>query len=465
MSWEPALIVDKQGKDPQHHSMPIEAPEGVNPSQDAGTYEKTVAKSLVIIDACSRGDIDDLKKLAVSEGGFLSDALRSRAWPVLLGVAPRNANSSDSNDAVPTSRSAAEKQQSLSLETPGILDGEWADLPRHQDEDQYVESPWSPLNLDRSCRFGYLVAAPRFLHTAVSYSANLGLLSDQSQSQLDTKKRELSDLITETLRRHPYLCYFQGYHDICQVFLLVLPPELRAGAVAHLSALRIRDFMLPNLTPAIAQLRLIPDILYAVDPALCRHLSQTEPFFALSGTLTMYAHDIQSYSSIARLFDALLAREQVFSVYVFAQIVLNRRAELFDTPDTEPEMLHSILSKLPQPLDLDALITDAASLFHRHPPEALRSWRGISSASVMKTARDVKVCAAQTLDDGHRFFERQLRELQWAEKREWMLKTAWAYRRPARGVALAVLVGIAAVYLRKSPTAWAYLAAVWSRLG
>ncbi|KAH6659039.1 rab-GTPase-TBC domain-containing protein [Truncatella angustata] len=438
MSWEPALIVDKQGKDPQHHSMPIEAPEGVNPSQDAGTYEKTVAKSLVIIDACSRGDIDDLKKLAVSEGGFLSDALRSRAWPVLLGVAPRNANSSDSNDAVPTSRSAAEKQQSLSLETPGILDGEWADLPRHQDEDQVR------LDVDRS-----------FIY----YPNN------QSQSQLDTKKRELSDLITETLRRHPYLCYFQGYHDICQVFLLVLPPELRAGAVAHLSALRIRDFMLPNLTPAIAQLRLIPDILYAVDPALCRHLSQTEPFFALSGTLTMYAHDIQSYSSIARLFDALLAREQVFSVYVFAQIVLNRRAELFDTPDTEPEMLHSILSKLPQPLDLDALITDAASLFHRHPPEALRSWRGISSASVMKTARDVKVCAAQTLDDGHRFFERQLRELQWAEKREWMLKTAWAYRRPARGVALAVLVGIAAVYLRKSPTAWAYLAAVWSRLG
>lgn len=302
------------------------------------------------------------------------------------------------------------------------------------------------------------------LPRCMSEKADFFQLIDQSQTQLDSKKVELSDLITETLRRHPYLCYFQGYHDICQVFLLVLAPENRAAAVARLSALRIRDFMLPNLQPAISQLRLIPDILNSVDPALCRHLSQTEPFFALSGTLTMYAHDIQSYSSIARLFDALLAREQVFSVYMFAQIVLNRREELFDTPDSEPEMLHSILSKLPQPLDLDKLITDTATLFEKHPPELLRSWRAISSSSVLKTTRDVEACAQQTLDDGHRFFERQQRELLWAEKREKMLKVMWAYRRPARGVALAVLIGVAAVYLRKSPSAWGVMAAVWSRL-
>lgn len=282
--------------------------------------------------------------------------------------------------------------------------------------------------------------------------------------QLDTKKTELSNLITETLRRQPYLCYFQGYHDICQVFLLVLPPSLRMTAVARLSVLRIRDFMLPNLHPAISQLRLIPDILNSVDPALCRHLSQTEPFFALSGTLTMYAHDIQSYNSIARLFDALLACEQVFGVYMFAQIVLNRREELFDTPGSEPEMLHSILSKLPQPLDLDKLITDTALLFVKHPPQYLRSWRAISNASVLKTAHDVNVCSKQTLDDGHCFFNRQVSELEWAEKRRRVLNAMWSYRRPARGILLTVLVGIAAVYLRKSPGAWQYCATLWSKL-
>lgn len=243
----------------------------------------------------------------------------------------------------------------------------------------------------------------------------------------------------------------------------MLPAPLRAAAVARLSALRIRDFMLPNLTPAITQLRLIPDILSAVDPALCLHLSRTEPFFALSGTLTMYAHDIQSYSSIARLFDALLAREQIFSVYMFAQIILNRREELFDTPDSEPEMLHSILSKLPQPLNLERLITDTAVLFQKHPPEKLRSWRRVSDASVMKTARDVSACAAQSMEDGRRFFDTQLKELQWEDRRKELLDTMWMYRQPAKGVALAVLVGVAAVYLRRSPSAWAYVATFWSR--
>ncbi|KAH8681027.1 rab-GTPase-TBC domain-containing protein [Xylariales sp. PMI_506] len=409
----------------------------VEATDDDGT-EQDRAKALVILDACTRGDIGDLSQLALSKGGFLSDAIRCQAWPILLGSTL--AADTIGGEVKPTSKSTIPKRDDpTSSEKSSLTDVDgaasssdtpWRELPRHRDEDQVR------LDVDRS-----------FIYYP----------NDQSQAQLEVKKAELSDLITETLRRQSYLCYFQGYHDICQVFLLVLPAELRAAAVARLSVLRIRDFMLPNLVPALAQLRLIPDILAAVDPALYRHLSRTEPFFALSGTLTMYAHDIQSYSSIARLFDVLLAREQVFSVYMFAQIVLNRREELFDTPDTEPEMLHSILSKLPQPLDLDQLIADTETLYRRHPPKLLRSWGHISRASVLKTTRDPVASAAQSLGDGRRFFERQVKELQWAESRDKMLKTMWAYRRPASRVALAVVVGMLAVYLRKSPSTWAYV--------
>ncbi|ETS82537.1 hypothetical protein PFICI_04413 [Pestalotiopsis fici W106-1] len=409
-------------------------------SETLGTRDNVAvdhAKSRAILDACSRDDIEHLKELAVSKGGFLSDAIRFRAWAVLLGIRPSHAVALENDTSSPKPHSEINGSVDDTSKEADAINRPWTTLPRHRDEDQVR------LDVDRS-----------FIYYP----------NDQSQSQLETKKTELSDLITETLRRQPYLCYFQGYHDICQVFLLVLPPQLRASAVARLSALRIRDFMLPTLAPAISQLRLIPDILNAVDPALCRHLSQTEPFFALSGTLTMYAHDIQSYNSIARLFDALLAREQIFSVYMFAQIVLNRREELFDTPDSEPEMLHSILSKLPQPLDLDKLIADTAALFEKHPPESLRSWRRISSASVLKTARNVTICSKQTLEDGHRFFEKQLKEMQWAESRERILKQMWAYRKPARGIALAVLIGLAAVYIRKSPGTWGFLEALWSKL-
>ncbi|KAL1869984.1 hypothetical protein VTK73DRAFT_2878 [Phialemonium thermophilum] len=358
-----------------------------------------------ILEACRWRDIGQLRALAESPGGLLSDNLREQAWPVLLGLSPER----------------FEKDQDSSVD--------WKDLPRHRDEDQVQ------LDVDRA-----FVYYPQHL----------------TEADLEKQKEELSSLIIEVLRRYPFLCYFQGYHDICQVFLLILPGPLRVPAVARLSALRIRDFMLPSLAPAVAQLRLIPDILRAADPDLWRHLSDTEPFFALSGTLTMYAHDITTLGEIARLFDVLLAREPVFGVYVFARIVMNRRAELFDTPRDEPEMLHSILSKLPQPLDLDRLVADAAALFDAHPPESLRAWRTISRASVLKTARSADTCALQSVEDGRIFFERQVRELRWLERRDELLNYLWRHRRHMRLLALAMFFGIAAVWIRRTPGLLSY---------
>lgn len=112
----------------------------------------------------------------------------------------------------------------------------------------------------------------------------------------------------------------QGFHDICQVFLLVLGPKLAVPAVEHISLLRIRDFMLPSLSPALDHLHLLYPLLYAADSKLCGHISRTQPFFALAATLTLYAHDIQEYSDIARLFDVLLAKDPIFPVYLFAEV-------------------------------------------------------------------------------------------------------------------------------------------------
>ncbi len=159
-------------------------------------------------------------------------------------------------------------------------------------------------------------------------------------------------------------------------------------------------------------------------------------------------------------FDVLLAREPVFTVYMFAAIVRSRRDELFETPSDEPEMLHSILSKLPNPLDLEALIASAISLFGTYPPEGLRSWRSISKSSVLKTARDGAV--DQLLEDGRAFFDAQATELQWLEKRKRLLEAAWRYRKPAGTFGLAILIGVVAVLLRRSPGGT--VSHVWSLL-
>lgn len=105
-----------------------------------------------------------------------------------------------------------------------------------------------------------------------------------------------------------------------QVALLVLGPEAAASAVARISILRIRDFMLPSMSAAISHLRLLPPILYAADRELFEHIQGAQPYFALAATLTLYAHDIQEYGDIARLFDFLLVREAAISVYLYAAV-------------------------------------------------------------------------------------------------------------------------------------------------
>ncbi|KAF5025462.1 hypothetical protein F66182_2438 [Fusarium sp. NRRL 66182] len=373
-------------------------------------------KAAEILEACKWRDITHLRALAEAPGGFLSDTLRRQAWPILLGLnGPFDSNQEDaaSNQDIPI---------------------DWKELPRHRDEDQ--------VQLDVNRSFIY-------------YPNNL------SDAELNHRKSELSSLITEVLRRHPYLCYFQGYHDISQVLLLVLAPAWRARALARLSVLRIRDFMLPSFGPTTAQLRLLPDILHAADSNLRRHLAGVEPFYALAGTLTMYAHNIEAYRDIARLFDVFLAREPVFPVYVFAQIILDRRNEIFEID--EPDMLHVILGKVPTKMDLDDLIIKSARLFELHPPETLRYWRQISRYSVLKTARDTEACAKQTYDEGAELFEEQVNELHWQEMRDRLKLILWSYRRPAKAVGMAFAVGALALYLRRNPSLVSYITSFFSR--
>ncbi|PHH69537.1 hypothetical protein CDD83_5694 [Cordyceps sp. RAO-2017] len=265
-----------------------------------------------ILDACQRGNVSALRSLSDSPGGLLDDDLRQVAWPILLGLASSDTPMADS---------------CRPAQVCSGLGGDWKLLPQHRDEGQVQ------LDVNRSFTF---------------YPHN------QSEAELEQRKAELSSLIVEVLRRYPFLCYFQGFHDICQVVLLVMDRGMRANVVARLCLLRIRDFMLPSLGPTTAQLRLLPDILAKADPELRCHIASIEPFYALAGTLTMYAHNIEDYHGIARLFDVFFAREPVFSIYIFARIVMNRRDEILNTD--ESDMLQVILSKVPGKMDLDVLV-------------------------------------------------------------------------------------------------------------
>jgi len=366
----------------------------------------TETKRLGIRQACAISDVNSLVSYAVSEGGLLQDDLRRTAWPILLG--------SD----LPT--------------TENGHCSPWEDLPRHPDEDQIK------LDVDRS----------------FVYYPNC------TEKELEERKQELSELITEILRRYPMLCYFQGYHDIAQVMLLVLGSQQAIPALTRVSLFRIRDYMLPSLSPALKHLQLIPSILQKADPRLRKHLSGTQPFFALAATLTLYAHDVQEYGDIARLYDFLLAHEPVVSIYLFTAIILSRKKELFEIPVEEPDMLHSTLSKFPQHLNLEDLIRDAINLFRDYPPESLpfRAWNQIPQYSTLKTSRDLAISNAA--EEAKELFLLQTRMWQREEFKRKALNLIWMYRKPAGSVGFAVVVGLLSFWVRRNgldASIWSYI--------
>jgi TBC1 domain family member 20 len=113
-------------------------------------------------------------------------------------------------------------------------------------------------------------------------------------------------------------------------------------------------------------------------------------------------------------------------------------------------MLHSVLCKLPKPLNLESLISKAVALFELHPPESLSAWRWISSNSVLKTSRYPQHFTNQTLEDGVRYYKKQVVELERAELRRYLMSMIWKYRRPACTIGLAVMVGLLAWWMRRN---------------
>ena len=284
--------------------------------------------------------------------------------------------------------------------------------------------------------------------------------TDDPPKVMAARKVVLFDLIVRVLRNHPMLCYFQGFHDIAQVILLVLGAEAAYPVLESICLFRIRDYMLPTMAPSVQHLRLLPRILQAADPDLAKHLTFTTVQYALPSAITLYAHVVEQYSDIARLFDFILAHEPVMSIYLFAAIIISRRDKLLEIPAEDHDILFFTLQKLPQPLDLEQLVSGALDVFKRFPPERLPGWAwwNVSSSSVLKTMRNGR---RQQVDEAEACYHRQAAEAErrknaeerWNEskKRAMMtVRTVQRHRRPIATTAAALAIGIFSFWMKRS---------------
>ncbi|CAI2183319.1 11548_t:CDS:2 [Funneliformis geosporum] len=269
-----------------------------------------------ISDALSKKDVSELRILATTGPGLVDDGLRRLCWPLLLHFD----HYKDKN-----------KPQEV-----------------HNDEHQVL------LDVERSC-----VYFPQGLNHV----------------QKKKKQSELNDVIVGILRRHPKLSYYQGFHDICLCLLILLGKNdaIKAGENIAMFLLRYPFTSIRLFYPILRQLNLLNTLICLEDSEIANFLeeSNTLPYFCLSWVITWCSHDIHDYSKVIRLFDFFIASDPLITIYLAARVIISRRKELL-TLESDSATVHTFLSKFPQHINIDGLISETIQLYHKHPPHKLQ---------------------------------------------------------------------------------------------
>lgn len=298
-------------------------------------------------------DVAALRRMAISEGGLLTDEIRCQVCPRLLNVPP----------------------QVLEQEP------ETVDRENNKDYNQVL------LDVQRSLR--------RFPP---------GMPDEQREGL----QEELIDIILRVLKRNPQLHYYQGYHDIVVTFLLVVGEQRATALVEKLSTHHLRDFMDPTMDNTKHILNYLMPIIDRVNPEVHDFMQQSEvgTVFALSWLITWFGHVLSDFRHVVRLYDFFLACHPLMPIYFAAVIVLYREEEVLEC-ECDMAMVHHLLSQIPQDLPYETLISQAGDLFVQFPPSELAKEAASHESMATTTFKDFELASTQRPDSVLRRRRRQ----------------------------------------------------------
>ena len=310
-----------------------------------------------------------LTDLARSTDGLINNELRCKIWPILLGI---DDNSNIHNKHVTTQNDNHLPPSILSnnkFSTDLFLqDLQCVELPPHKDEDQVK------LDIQRSITILNHIQS-------LLYSGSSSYTTILTTNEIDHLKGKLSNLIIKLLRKYPSLNYYQGFHDIASIILLVcyipndklddyniningskhndgsnntyedgndyqIDEELAFKMLEKLAIYHLRDYLITDINLSINHLRLIPTILQIVDNQLFELIKQTSNSFiqskglnydykfyqALSSILTIYSHDLINLSQILTLWDFSLSYNSVLiNMYIYVATLITFKSKIWQT--------------------------------------------------------------------------------------------------------------------------------------
>jgi hypothetical protein len=146
------------------------------------------------------------------------------------------------------------------------------------------------------------------------------------------KQVELSRVILYSLKDHSYLHYYQGYHDICSLLLLVLGEDIATSCAETLALYWLREYMKETLEPTLEVMSFLYPILKYADPKIYKlvYNNMVPPYFSISWVITWCIHDLRDTSEMERLFDFFISNNPIMPIYFAAAVILTQKEKLYN---------------------------------------------------------------------------------------------------------------------------------------
>ncbi|QEU59179.1 Gyp8 [Kluyveromyces lactis] len=255
-------------------------------------------KRVIVANALQNEDLASLEHLGTSRFGFVNSQLRSKAWFSILQSRVKGSHTCGS------------------LKEP------------HKDEYQ--------VNLDVNRSFSFI---------------------KDSSEKLQLRDL-LYDTIVKTLRKFPQLNYYQGYHEVVSVFVLVCDRESLNETVELFTLLYLRDYMMDSLQCTLEQLEVLSQFIMERDADLAKilQLNQKKPIFAIASVLTLLIHNFENFeedSPIFSIFDIVITTNNLSNLFVvytelliyFKEPIL-KQVEAYEIDfENDMDLIHSVVQQ------------------------------------------------------------------------------------------------------------------------
>lgn len=270
---------------------------------------------------------EEIIEYSRSTDGLINNDVRRKIWPILLRM-----------------------EQNIDFEATFIDDLSLHDKECHKDEDQIK------LDIKRS-----------FTHWTLD------------SDDIEILKKQLHFLVTKFFRKYPSLNYYQGFHDIASIVLLVCytkeqktVDELLAFKILECLTLNhLRDFLISDIHLSLQHLKLIPTLLEIIDHKFFKVLKKVNNFYVtsdgayydysfhqgLSSILTMFSHDIDDLNQLLIIWDFILSyNTSIITIYIYVSFLQFKRNDIFEKlglheddksdaiDEIDKDLLHNLLS-------------------------------------------------------------------------------------------------------------------------